>query len=278
MRSLPLPTFSGHLDKMRTTLEDPVQYFLPLDTLEVPLNEYIGRDIALRFTGKIHCSSCGRSIRKTYSDGHCFPCTRTLASCDFCILKPELCHYHKGTCREPAWGERNCMTDHIVYLANSCGLKVGITKVLNVPTRWIDQGAHEALPIMRVDTRLTSGMMEIMFKEHVSDRTNWRKMLMNEREEIDLPARRDELFTLCAESIEDFRARHPESVELLRDEDVVRISYPARAYPTKVKSFNFQKTPDVEGKLMAIKGQYLILSTGVINIRKFTAYEVEVSL
>ena len=273
-----MSSFTGHLDKMPTTMADPVQYRLPLDQLEIPLNEYLGQEICLRFTGRIHCTSCGRSIRKTYSQGHCFPCTQTLASCDLCILKPETCHYHKGTCREPAWGERNCMTDHIVYLANSSGLKVGITKIRNVPTRWIDQGAHQALPIMRVDSRYKSGLMEVMFKAYVADRTNWRKMLMNDREEIDLEAQRETLLERCAQSIDDFRAEHSdEAVQVLADEKVVDIEFPVREYPTKVRSFNFQKTPEVTGRLEGIKGQYLLLSTGVINIRKFTAYEVEVS-
>ena len=276
-REAELTEYTGHLDKMRTTHGDPVAYRLPLGELEIPLNEYLGRDIRLEFTGRIHCSSCGRKVRKTYSDGHCWPCTQSLAACDMCILKPETCHYHKGTCREPEWGEANCFSPHYVYLANSSGVKVGITRHTNIPTRWIDQGAHQALPIMKVSSRIQSGMMEVMFKQHVSDKTDWRKMLRNERVEADLIAKRDELFEACKPQIDEHKDRFGEEIALLHDEEVVNIDFPAMQYPVKIKSLNFTKNALVEGTLQAIKGQYLILSSGVINIRKFTAYEVRFS-
>ncbi len=274
-----MDTYLGHLGKMKTTMGDPVSYILPLDDLRIPLNPHLGREIKLAFTGAIHCQECGRKIKKTYSEGHCWNCTQALASCDLCIMKPETCHYDQGTCREPAWGEANCMTRHYVYLANSSGLKVGITRGGNIPTRWIDQGAHEGIPIFKVATRKQSGLIETMFKQHVSDRTNWRKMLTNKREEHSLPERRDELMTACKDEIEALRREHGEdAIVPLTDEDVTAIEYPVLNYPEKVKSFNFTKTPMVEGVLQGIKGQYLLLSTGVLNIRKFTGFEVEVTL
>ena len=272
-------SFTGHLDKMRTAIGDPVNYRLPLDELEIPMNELVGRRISLSYSGKIHCTACGRKIRKSYSDGHCWPCTQSLASCDFCILKPETCHYDEGTCREPSWGEANCMTPHYVYLANSSGLKVGITRHVNVPTRWIDQGAHQALPIMMVQTRLQSGVMETIFKQHVSDRTDWRKMLRNDVTDMDLAARRDELIELCEEEIADFQDRFgADSVEIIEDAEVVSLSYPVMTWPVKVKSMNFDKMPVIEGVLQGIKGQYLIFDCGVINIRKFSSYEVTLTI
>src|SRR5690554_3510233 len=150
----------GSIRKMLGTLGEPVRYALPLGDEQLPLNDLLGRTIRLEALGEIRCQHCNRLTKKSYSQGFCFPCMKKLAQCDLCIVSPERCHYEQGTCREPAWGEQFCMTDHIVYLANSSGLKVGITRASQIPTRWIDQGASQALPIMRVATRQQSGMVE----------------------------------------------------------------------------------------------------------------------
>lgn len=264
---------------MVTTPGEPVSYHLPLDLLQVPLNDLIGRQISLTFSGQIHCVACGRKIKKTFSEGHCWNCTQTLASCDFCIMKPETCHYEKGTCREPAWGEAHCFTPHFVYLANSSGLKVGITREVNTPTRWIDQGAHQAMPIFKVQSRLQSGVLEMMFKEHCSDRTDWRKMLRNHYAEIDLVQVRDQLLEKCAPQISEFRQRFgSESIQIVTDPRVLTFVYPVQKWPIKVTSFNLDKNPLVEGVLQGIKGQYLIFDKGVINIRKYTGYLVTLTI
>ncbi len=269
----------GTLSKMTSELGDPVTYALPLGEDRLPLNELIGKSLCLRYTGNIYCDHCGRATKRSFSQGHCYPCMQKLAACDMCILKPEQCHYHEGTCREPEWGDSHCMIGHIVYLANTSGLKVGITRESQVPTRWIDQGATQGIPIFKVATRKQSGLIETMFKQHVSDRTNWRKMLTNKREEHSFTERRDELMTTCKDEIEALRREQGEdAIVPLTDEDVTAIEYPVLNYPEKVKSFNFTKTPMVEGELQGIKGQYLLLSTGVLNIRKFTGFEVEVTL
>jgi len=270
-----MDTFTGHLEKMEATLADPVAYHLLLDNLRIPLNPLLGREVRLTATGRVQCTSCGRRIRKTYHGGHCYPCTITLACCDMCILKPELCHYHKGTCREPAWGERNCMSRHYVYLANASGIKVGITKAANIPTRWLDQGALQAIPILRVATRLQSGMFEVLFRNHVADKTNWRKMLQGDAVELDMAGQRDQLLDICRSRIDALIGELGEDqVEVLRDESAVAINYPVKAYPAKITSLDFTKQPDIGGRLLGIKGQYLMLSSGVLNIRKFTGYEI----
>ncbi|MEQ8514948.1 MAG: DUF2797 domain-containing protein, partial [Chromatocurvus sp.] len=140
---------TGHVRKMRTILADTVQYRLPLGDSETPLNDWIGRTLRLSFLGDIHCIYCDRKTRKSFSQGYCYPCFKRLARCDSCIVKPETCHFFAGTCREPEWGEANCMIDHVVYLANTSGIKVGITRGSQVPTRWMDQGATQALPVFR---------------------------------------------------------------------------------------------------------------------------------
>jgi len=191
-------------------------------------------------------------------------------------MKPETCHYEAGTCRDESWGEEFCFQPHYVYLANSSGVKVGITRHTQVPTRWIDQGAVQALPIFKVQSRYISGLVEVAFAEYVSDKTSWQRMLKNLQPSVDLMAKRDELMGLCTERLEAIQQQFgSESIEFLSDAEVVDIKYPALQYPEKVKSFNFDKTPEVSGVLQGIKGQYLLLDTGVINIRKFTGYEVE---
>ena len=267
----------GALSKMSTRLEQPVQYSLRLGEQDLDLNALLGQGVRLEYLGAIHCSHCGRKTKKSFSQGYCYPCFSKLAQCDTCIMSPERCHYAAGTCREPAWGEQFCMTDHVVYLANSSGAKVGITRATQVPTRWIDQGATQALPIMRVATRQQSGLVEDVLRSQVTDRTNWRAMLKGEAAPLDLAQLAGEIFEACQDGITALQERFGlQAIQPLSDLAVVDIAYPVLAYPAKVASFDLEKTPVVEGTLQGIKGQYLIFDTGVINIRKFTAYQLAV--
>jgi hypothetical protein len=268
----------GVTEKMRTRLNNPVQYQLLLNDDSIDLNPYLGKHITLRFTGNIACVHCHKAIKKTFNQGYCYPCFSTLAQCDMCIMKPETCHYHLGTCREPAWGETFCFQAHIVYLANSSGIKVGITRQTQIPTRWIDQGAVQALPIFKVSSRYIAGLLEVALAKHVSDKTSWQKMLKSQPEPLDLVAQRDVLLAICADEIATIRQQFDSNaIELLAREPVVDIAFPINHYPTKTLSFNFDKTPEVSGVLQGIKGQYLLLNTGVLNIRKFAGYELDFS-
>ena len=270
---------SGHLSKMVVELATPVKYYLPLDDEHVLMNDYLGQRISLNYAGEIHCCHCGRKTKKSFNQGFCFPCLKKLARCDSCIISPEKCHYEQGTCREPEWGEEFCLAEHVVYLANSSGVKVGITRATQLPTRWIDQGAVQALPIMRVATRLQSGLVEDALRQHVADKTNWRKMLKGEIAAVDLAATRDSLFELCQAELATLDERFGlQAIQRVSDGECVDIEYPVLEYPTKVSSHNLDKTPLVEGTLMGIKGQYLILDTGVINMRKYTAYNISFSV
>jgi len=267
----------GTAHKLRTRLDSPVSYQLPLGDTLTPLNTLLGQTVRLRFTGNINCVNCGRNTNKSFNQGYCYPCFTSLAQCDSCIIHPEKCHYDQGTCREPSWGEEFCMQDHIVYLANSSGIKVGITRATQIPTRWIDQGAVQALPIVRVRTRLQSGELEVMFRQHVADKTNWRDMLREGDQIVDLPAERDQLLSLCANELRDIEQRFGfHAVSVLKGIDPIEIRYPVQGYPEKIASFNFDKDPLVEGTLLGIKGQYLMFDTGVINIRRFGGYELEI--
>lgn len=196
-------SYTGHISKMVSTLnaDNSVSYQLPLDDTLIPLNELIGKSITLTHTGNIHCLNCGKKTKKSYSQGHCFVCTRKLASCDMCIMKPETCHYEYGTCRQPEWADDFCMTDHYVYLSNTSALKVGITRHTQLPTRWIDQGATQGLPIFKVKTRQISGLVETALAEFIGDKTNWRTMLKGENADIDLKAEAARLMPLIEEQL-----------------------------------------------------------------------------
>ena len=266
--------YQGTLQKMRTQDSSPVAYELLLGNFQAPLNSLIGKRIRLSYTGNIFCLNCGAKTAKSFSQGYCFRCFKTLASNDMCILKPETCHYHLGTCREPEWGEANCFRPHVVYLANSSGLKVGITRQSQIPTRWMDQGARQALPILEVSSRYQAGLAEVIFANHISDKTQWQRLLKEEAPEIDLALLRDELLNLCADELSALRERFPDAIRVLDGDNDRRFDYPVLNYPVKVKALNFDTQPEVAGILQGIKGQYLILDTGVINIRKFGGYEV----
>lgn len=264
--------FQGLLHKMHNRLQTPVSYQLELAGLTLKLNDAIGKNIKIEYLQQIECVHCGRKISKSFNQGFCYPCFISLAQCDICIVSPEKCHYHLGSCREPEWGEQHCMKPHIIYLSNTSGVKVGITRESQLPTRWIDQGAVQALAILRVSKRYHAGLIETAFKQHFNDRTNWRSMLKNDVSEIDLYAEFDACWAKVRDGLdEDLLA----DVEVIADnEGAINIEYPALAYPTKVNSFNLDKNALVEGRLEAIKGQYLILDNGVINIRKYGGYLV----
>jgi hypothetical protein len=269
---------SGHLAKMDVQLAELVQYQLPLDDQRIPLNALIGSNIAIEHVGDIHCIHCGRRSKKSFSQGYCYPCFTKLPQCDTCIMSPERCHFHHGTCRDPDWGEKYCFTDHFVYLANSSGVKVGITRGTQLPTRWIDQGATQGLPIFRVQTRYQAGLIEDCIREHVADKTSWQKMLKGDAEPVELATTRDDLMAKSESGLELLEQEFGlQALQRLYSETTTEINFPVREFPEKVKSFNLDKQPLVEGVLKGIKGQYLILDSGVINIRKYTGYNVSFS-
>ena len=272
-----MPVISGHLSKMATRVEnDSVHYQLCLDEHRLDLNELLGESIQLRYQGAIHCCHCGRKSNKSFSQGYCYPCFKKLPQCDQCIVSPEKCHFDAGTCRAPQWGEEFCMQDHFVYLANSSGLKVGITRGNQLPTRWCDQGATQGLPVFRVRNRLLSGLVETLFKQQLADKTNWRAMLKGDADPVDLVTIRDELYQQFSDELAKLELEHgPGAIIHLHDQPVQDLKYPVLQYPTKVSSLNFDKTPEVSGVLKGIKGQYLMLDSGVINLRKFTSYHID---
>jgi hypothetical protein len=248
--------------------EDPVQYRLKLDEEVIPVNEWIGRIVRVATLGRIECVHCGRSIKKTYNSGYCYPCFTRLPENDLCIVKPHECHYHLGTCRDPEWGEAYCMIPHYVYLALSSGIKVGLTRKNNEKKRWVDQGAVRAIPIAEVPTRKIAGELEVYLTQYVADKTDWRKMLKGEVELVDLLELREEIYGYFPEEYKQY---------ILREDEWMEFVYPSLERIQKVKAYNLDKQPIVEDRLLGIKGQYFIFENGVLNIRKYCGYQVEIS-
>lgn len=266
---------SGVVRKMKTRLDTPVGYTMLLGEQEIELNGYLGREVQLEYHGVINCIHCARKTSKSFNQGYCYPCFQRLAQCDSCIVSPQKCHHAAGTCREPDWGLQHCMIPHIVYLANTSGLKVGITRESQVPTRWMDQGATQALPVFRVATRLHSGLVETLYKTHVADRTNWQAMLKSGGDACELQQARQELLAQFAPQLDELRQQYGlQAITELPAENEVRIDYPVLEYPSKVNAFNLDKTPTIGGTLLGIKAQYLIFDKGVINMRKYGGYQV----
>ena len=262
---------SNHfMSKLGTSIspEGRASYTVEHEGSKLSVNDWIGRELTLKFQHLIHCLGCNKKIKKSYGQGYCFGCLQTLARCDMCIMKPETCHYHKGTCREPEWGLAHCFKEHVVYLANTSGVKVGVTRRANTPHRWIDQGATQALPWLKTKDRKSAGFIEKTISAQMNDKTNWRKMLSGSAGPLDLKA--------LAEETEEFL---PDGVEFdFCDEELIEIAYPVEAYPEKIKSIGLDKNPEIQKTLKGVKGQYLIFENEVFNWRKHQGYVVEVSV
>jgi len=192
------------------------------------------------------------------------------------MIHPERCLVETGKCDPTDWAHEHCHQKHIVYLANTSGLKVGITRTKNNPSRWIDQGAIQALPIFETQNRYQAGIVEVAFKKFMEDKTNWRKMLRETAAPIDLFAARDENLSQSKHALQSILEKYTDVITEIHDNSVLKFSYPIQKYPEKLITLSFDQTPTISGVLQGIKGQYLLLACGVLNIRKFGGYEVNV--
>ena len=60
---------------------------------------------------------------------------------------------------------------------------------------------------------------------------------------------------------------------VLNEEREKIIAYPINEYPEKIKSINFEKVKEFEGKLTGIKGQYIYIDNQfVVNMRKYSGF------
>ena len=262
--------YSGVLKKMITENASPVQYYLDLENDFLNLNQLLDRTVEISFK-KYQCLSCGKD-KKIFRQGFCYDCFYKMPQTGDWIMRPELSKAHLNIeDRDLAYEKAAQLQAHIVYLANSSNVKVGVTRKSQLPTRWIDQGAHEAIEIIEVPNRYLAGIAEIALKEHVSDKTNWRKMLTNNVIDVDLNKEKEKLYPFLPNEVKPYYLEN-KSKE-------TEIDFPVNQYPTKIKSLNLDKTPTYKGKLKGIKGQYLIFENGtVFNVRNWEGYVVEFNI
>ena len=267
--------FVGNIRKMISELKTEVNYSLPLYDLVnykhyIELNQFIGSTIKISFSGTINCVVSGKKIKKTYGEGMSYDAFKQSPLAVESIIRPELSKIHEGIAlRDYDWEMKHHMQPHIVYLSKTAGNKVGVTRDTQIPTRWIDQGAVEALVIARTPYRQAAGLIEISLKNYISDKTNWRKMLVNDLNEESLLEKRDELFLKVDNDLKKY---------LVLDEIIQTINFPVIKYPTKVQSLSLDKNPYIEEKLIGIKGQYLIFENEtVFNVRRHAGYLIEFS-
>ena len=263
--------YNGTLLKMETKLANPIEYELPIGDELVYMNHLIGKYIAFKWLKEIYCVVCGRKTNKSFAQGFCYPCFLNAPETSECIFRPELCQAQDGIARDMDWAEAHCLQDHFVYLAISSGVKVGVTRSGQIPTRWIDQGAWQAIKLAKTPNRYTAGLIEVALKAHISDRTNWQRMLKNQLiEGVDLTVAKREMIAHLPSELQNY---------ISEENDITEINYPVNEYPEKVKSLSFDKLEEITGRLWGVKGQYLIFDDGtVLNMRKHTGYMVELEV
>lgn len=263
--------YRGVISKMLTEFASPVQYYLPVNDGSINMNELLNSQISISWLNEIHCLNCGKLTKKSFAQGNCYPCFISIPETEDCVLRPELCKAHEGIARDMEWATEHCLQDHFVYLALSSALKVGVTRKSQIPTRWIDQGASKAIKFAQTPNRYIAGLIEVELKKHLTDKTNWRHMLMNKiAEDTDIMVQKMHIASLLPFEIQQY---------VCLDNTVTNIEYPNISYPIKVTSLDLEKIPQITGKLTAIKGQYLILDNEkVINIRKYGGYLVAVNI
>jgi hypothetical protein len=263
-------TYEGVLNKMQTQFETPIQYFLIFQDSFLNVNQLLNKNIEINFVG-FQCLNCGKK-KKIFRQGFCYDCFFSSPAVGDWIMKPELSTAHLGIQdRDLVYEEKVQLQPHIVYLALSSEVKVGVTRKTQVPTRWIDQGAEKAISIVEVPNRYLAGITEVALKSHFADKTNWRKMLTNDIVFTDLIKEREKLQSLLPDEVQEYFH--------LEKNDLYEMNYPVLEYPSKINSLSLDKTPNYSGKLIGIKGQYLIFEDGtVFNIRSNEGYIVRLEV
>ena len=262
--------YQGVLTKMQTEFSNPIQYYLVFENSFLSLNQLLDKSFEINFEG-YQCLNCGKK-KKIFRQGFCYDCFMGSAAAGDWIMKPELSTAHLDIeDRDLAYEKKVQLQPHIVYLALSSEVKVGVTRKTQVPTRWIDQGAIQAIPIVEVPNRYLAGITEVALKEHYADKTNWQKMLKNEIPKVDLLEEKLSLKDYIPNEVQEFYDTN--------NSNIYQLEYPVLEYPKKVNSLNLDKSPNFSGKLTGIKGQYLIFEDGtVFNVRTFEGYVVKISV
>jgi hypothetical protein len=257
--------YQGVLTKMEVESTSPINYFLHLGDEFVKVNDCIGKTIQFDLIG-YQCLSCGDNA-SIFRQGLCKKCFFESPQAGSWIMKPEESKAHLDIeDRDLAFEKKMQLQPHIVYLSNTGGVKVGVTRKSQVPTRWIDQGAHQAMAFLEVPNRYLAGVAEVALKAHISDKTQWKTMLSQPEQSRDL-----------IQQFNALKAYLPDEVQ------------PYVIDELQVEELNFPYTPDgqlgvrqslsenepLKGKLKGIKGQYLIFDDySIFNVRSSEGYVV----
>jgi len=261
--------YQGVLKKMASENSDKIQYYLDMDSDFINVNQLLQKNIRISFL-KYECLNCELN-KQIYRQGFCKSCFFDIPQAADWIMRPELstAHLDKED-RDLAYEKAVQLKPHVVYLANSSNVKVGVTRKSQIPTRWIDQGAHEAIEIVEVPNRYLAGITEVALKAYVGDKTNWRKMLKNDIEDEDLIDWRNKLKPFIPEEAIAY---------FIENNQETHLNFPVDMYPLKPKSLNLVKEKSYSGKLVGIKGQYLIFEDEtVFNIRSNEGLVVEIEI
>ncbi|WP_062056442.1 DUF2797 domain-containing protein [Aquimarina longa] len=261
--------YTGVLKKMQTELGNPIQYYLVFESDFIHMNQLLNKKIQIEFVG-YQCLACGKN-KKIFRQGYCYDDFYNQPQVGDWVIRPELSTAHLDIeDRDLEFEKKAQLQPHIVYLANSSSVKVGVTRKSQVPTRWIDQGAHEAIAIVEVPNRYLAGIAEVALKEKVSDKTNWRKMLKNDIVDENLIDYKNTLRDCIPDEVKDY---------FIEDGKETQLHFPVLQYPDKLKSLNLEKTPEFSGVLKGIKGQYLIFEDHtVFNVRNNEGYVVRLTI
>jgi len=256
------------LSKMQTELTKVVKYTLVSGKESLVMNDFIGKKLKIRYTGQINCIKCGVVTKKSFGQGFCYNCFMTAPEADACVVQPEKCLAHEGHSRDILWSQDHCLRPHYVYLAKTNDIKVGVTRESQIPTRWIDQGAYQAIKLAKTPYRQLAGLIEVAMKDYFTDKTSWQRMLKNEVTDDSLIEAKNRAIELMPEDFRKF---------IVPDNEIVTIEYPHIEYPEKVKSVKLDNEQEIEGILTAIKGQYLIFDNeNVFNVRSHNGYNAEI--
>ncbi|MBN2485275.1 MAG: DUF2797 domain-containing protein [Bacteroidales bacterium] len=261
--------YVGNLNKLHSRLSSVAEYSLTNDIFTLDFNPLIGTTLNIEYLGEINCIKCGRKTNKSFSQGYCYPCFMSAPETEECVLRPELCRAHEGFARDMGFAATHCLIDHFVYLARTDAVKVGVTRNTQIPTRWIDQGATEAIILARTPNRYQAGLIEQSLKKHLPDKTNWRNMLTGKvTDKRPLQEVKQFAKNVGGEILQ---------IYFEPDNSLQSINYPLSEIPVKVVSFDLDKSHSIGGVLTGIKGQYLIFDNqNVINIRKYGGYKVKI--
>lgn len=262
--------YEGVLTKMHTEFGNPIQYYLVFKDSFLNMNQLLGKELSINFMG-FSCLNCTKK-KKIYRMGYCYDCFYSIPSAGDWIMRPELSTAHLGVAdRDLAYEERVQLQPHVVYLASSNDMKVGVTRYTQVPTRWIDQGASQAIAIVEVPNRYLAGITEVALKQHFSDKINWKRMLLNEIMSFDLPAVRNGIKDLLPLEVQQYFDT--------TSEKLYTIDYPVLGYPKKITSLNLTTMSSYSGKLIGVKGQYLLFEDGtVFNVRGYEGFVVQITV